>query len=82
MERSDPAQQPRLLSTAFPPIEQLVVQLTPPRPHDAWSLDHPYVAAPDLATATLWANLPTFLEMGRSGIHPHELAQRIPLASH
>lgn len=82
MERSDPEQQRRWLSTALPPIEMLLVQLTPPRPDDAWSLDHPYVAAPDLPSATLWANLPTLLEMGRGGAHPHLLAQRIPLAPH
>ena len=82
MERSDPEQQQRLFSTALPPIEMLVVQHTPQRPGDAWRLDHPYVAAPDLPTATLWANLPTFLEVGRGGIHPHQLAQRIPLSPH
>lgn len=82
MERPDPKQQIRWLSTAFPPIEMLLVRILPPRPADAWSLDHPYIAAPNLPTATLWANLPTFLELGRSGAHPNQIAPRLQLAPH
>jgi len=82
MERPDPEQQRRWLSTAVRPIEILLVRVVPPRPDDAWRLDHPYVAAPDLPTATLWANLPTLLELGRLGAHPNQIAKRIQLAPH
>ena len=67
MERADPKRQIRWLSAALPPIEAIFVERAPLRPGDAWSLDNRYVSAPSLPTASLWANLATFLQLGRGG---------------